>query len=235
MQHLILLHGAVGAKDQLELIANSLTKDFTIHLINFSGHGGEPIPDINFSIKLFAGDVLNYMQVNQVEKANIFGYSMGGYVAMYMAKYHAEKINRVITLATKFYWDERVAAKEIKMLNADTIQQKLPVFAQQLVSRHSPNDWKKVLEKTAKLLRALGSHNTLQPGDYSAVTVPCLILLGDRDKMETLDETVAVYKQLTNAQLGILPNTSHPIEQVNLQYLTFFIKQFLAADFNQFL
>lgn len=224
-----LLHGAIGTKEQLIPLANELPGEFIIHPINFSGHGGETIPDAVFSIQLFAEDVVKYMQENAITKADIFGYSMGGYVAMYIAKHHAEKVSRIITLATKFHWDETVAAKEIKMLNANAIQQKLPVFVQQLSNAHSPNDWKKILEKTAELLTALGSANTLQPADYTTIPVPCLILLGDRDKMVTLDETVSVYRQLPNAQLGILPNTPHPLELVNPKVLAFIVKHFLLV------
>lgn len=229
MRHLILLHGAIGTKEQLIPLANALPAEFIIHPINFSGHGGEPIPDEAFSIQLFAEDVVAYMQRNSITKADIFGYSMGGYVAMYMAKHHAEKVNRIITLATKFHWDEATSAKEVKMLNADIIQQKMPAFTQQLSNAHSPNDWKKVLEKTAELLTALGSVNTLQTADYRGITTPCLLLLGDRDKMVTLDETVSVYQQLPAAQLGILPNTPHPVEQVNVELLAFMVKQYLAV------
>jgi pimeloyl-ACP methyl ester carboxylesterase len=227
MQDLILLHGAIGAKSQLESLANELSNEFKIHLINFSGHGGKPMTEAKFSIALFADDVLDYMEKNSIERADIFGYSMGGYVAVYIAKYHPAKVNRIITLATKFYWDEATAAKEVKMLNADAIQQKVPVFAQQLSERHFPTDWKKLLARTAELLTALGYDNTLQPGDYLTVTAPCLLLLGDRDKMVSLDETLTVYKQLPNAQLGILPGTPHQVELVNLRFLVLFIREFL--------
>lgn len=229
MQHLLLLHGAVGAKQQLEPLANTLNDTFTVHLLNFSGHGGHSMPDSDFSIALFGQDVLSYMQENNIEQADFFGYSMGGYVAMFIAKHHAEKVNRIVTLATKFYWDEAVAAKEIKMLDATAIQQKVPAFAEQLRNRHLPNNWVDVLEKTIVLLRSLGSGDVLKTDDYPAINTACLILLGDRDKMVTLDETVAVYKQLPNAQLCVLPNTPHPLEQVNVELLSFFIKRHLTT------
>jgi pimeloyl-ACP methyl ester carboxylesterase len=230
MRHLILLHGAIGAKEQLQPLADMLQPPFAVHPVNFSGHGGEPIPDAEFSVKLFSENVIDHMQQNQIIKADIFGYSMGGYVAMYMAKYYAEKVDHVITVATKFFWDVATAAKEVKMLNADTIQQKVPSFAEQLSKRHFPGDWKKLLEKTAALLTGLGSHNTLQPEDYLNIHNRCLIMLGDRDKMVTMDETVSVYKQLPSAQLAILPDTPHPIEQVNLQLLSYMIKHYLDGN-----
>src|SRR5690606_38756652 len=128
----------------------------------------------------------------------------------------------------KFHWDEATAAKETKMLNADKIEEKLPAFAQSLEERHAPNDWKEVLGKTIDMLNSMGQDNPLKPEDYTTITHDCMILLGDKDKMITREESLAVYKALPNAQMGMLPATHHPIEQVNIPYLLFYIRQFLG-------
>lgn len=153
---------------------------------------------------------------------------MGGYVAMYLAKYHPERVNKIITLATKFNWNETIAANETKMLNAGKIETKLPDFAAALQKRHAPNEWKTVLEKTAARLIEMGKDNPLKPEDYPAILHPVLLMLGDRDKMVTLDETVEVYKNLPKAQLTILPNTAHPIEMVDQARLAYEIRSFLG-------
>ena len=227
MQHLLLLHGAIGSKDQLQPLANVLQENFIIHTIDFSGHGGSAIPEAPFSIDLFATQALEYLDQNNVAEVNIFGYSMGGYVALYLAKHHPNKLKKIITLGTKFYWDETIAAKEIKMLDPEIIQQKIPAFATQLKERHAPADWKGVLKKTRDLLEGLGNNSPLKSRHYLDILIPCLLLLGDRDKMITLEETIAIHKQLPNAQLGILPATPHPIEQMDIGLLAFFIKRFL--------
>lgn len=229
MQHLLLLHGAMGAKDQLLPLAESLADDFYIHRLNFSGHGGEPMPDKPWSIDLFAQQVLAYLDtyVPAGEPVHLFGYSMGGYVGMYMNRYHPGKLAKTVTLATKFHWDEPGAAKEVQLLNPDTILKKIPAFAEQLEKRHAPQDWKAVLEQTAALLLAMGKDNPLKPEDYQQITAPCLLLLGDRDKMVTLDETLNVYKKLPAGQLGVLPATGHALEQADTKQLSALIKKFI--------
>lgn len=229
MQDLILLHGAIGAADQLEPLANALRVRYRVHVLNFAGHGGRPYGEGGFSMKLFAENVLEYMDEQGLSTANIFGYSMGGYVGMYLARHHAERVGKVVTLATKYHWDEAVAAKEVQMLNAEKIEQKLPAFAEALSSRHQPNDWKEVLQHTAGMLTALGANNTLKPEDYAQITTPVMVLLGDKDKMVGLDETVAVYKALPNACMGVLPNTQHPIEQVDVELLAQLIVRFMGV------
>lgn len=227
MQNLLLLHGAIGAADQLQPLCDALSGNYKVHTIDLSGHGGRAFPEAAFSIPLFATEVLQLMENEGLEDMSIFGYSMGGYVAMYLARHYPERIQKVVTLATKFHWDEDIAAKEVQMLNAEKIMEKLPAFATTLKERHAPNDWRIVLSKTAELLASLGRENTLKVEDYKAIQVPSLLLLGDRDRMVSLEETVTVYKALPNAQMTVLPGTPHPIEQVDTELLAYFIKRFI--------
>jgi pimeloyl-ACP methyl ester carboxylesterase len=157
------------------------------------------------------------MEQKEIQKANIFGYSMGGYVAMYLAKHHPEKIAKVFTFATKFLWNPEIAAKEIKMLDPDKIEMKLPAFAKTLESRHSANNWKTVLNKTAEMMISLGEKNCLSITDYNSIENPVQIGIGDKDTMVTLEETIEVYRNLKNARLLVMPETQHPIERIDKQ------------------
>ncbi len=228
METLLLLHGAIGAADQLQPLAQALEATYMIHTLNFSGHGGKVLGHGEFSMELFANDVLSYIQFNGLGRVSVFGYSMGGYVAMYLARNYPDKINKVITLATKYQWDEAIAAREVQMLNPEKIELKLPAFAATLQQRHKPNDWTEVLGKTATLMASLGADNPLQPSDYALVNAPVLILLGDRDKMVSLEETLAVFKLVPGAQMGVLPGTQHPIEQVDVESLSYVVRKFLG-------
>lgn len=225
MQHILLLHGAIGAKEQLMPLADKLKSSYIVHTLNFSGHGGKPMPT-HFSIEVFANDVLNYLDKNKIDKINIFGYSMGGYVAMYLAKNQPTRINKIMTLATKFDWTEEIAEKEIKMLNPEKIKERLPEFAKMLEERNKPNDWKLALKATAEMMIALGKNNTLQLSDFETIEHQTLISIGDKDSMVTLEETIAVYRKLKNANFLVLPNTQHPIEKVDLNRISTEIRNF---------
>jgi hypothetical protein len=53
-------------------------------------------------------------------------------------------------------------------------------------------------------------------------------MLGDRDKMVSLEETMAVYQGLPNAQFAILPQTAHPIEATDMELLSFMLIRFFC-------
>ncbi|MDO6433650.1 alpha/beta fold hydrolase [Flavitalea sp. BT771] len=225
--HLLLLHGALGAENQLSPLAAELENEFTVHTMDFSGHGREPFPDSPFSIPMFAQDVLTYMDEMQLPETSIFGYSMGGYVGMYLALHHRSRVTKLATLATKFHWDPTIAQREIQMINPEKILEKLPPFAKILEQRHQPKDWKTVLQKTADLLIDLGDKPLLSADNCNNILVPTLLMLGDRDKMVSLGETADIHKSIPNAQLAILPGTPHPIEQVDTIQLADHLRRFL--------
>lgn len=228
MKQLLLLHGAIGASDQLLPLANLLKDNFDIHLLDFSGHGcGSDCT--TFSIDQFSKDVLDYLQKKEIETIAIFGYSMGGYVALQLARQHPEKVELLFTLGTKFDWDPEIAAKEIQLLNPDRIEEKLPAFAHVLAQRHQTLNWKRVLKLTADMMTAMGNDNPLKPADSNEIKHRTRIVLGELDNMVTQKETQEVAEQLPNASLLILKNTSHPIEKVPLNELANEIIRFFGA------
>lgn len=217
MKHLLLLHGALGDKSQFQTLADWLQADFIVHTLNFSGHGGAAMPT-RFSIPGFENDVLNYMDENKIKSAHVFGYSMGGFVALHLAKSNPERIQKIFTLGTKLEWSPEIAARETRMLDAAKIAEKVPAFANQLKNRHAPNDWKEVLEKTSEMMTTLGD-NPLSEKFFASISAPARLSVGDRDTMSSVDETNAAYRQIPGASFMVLPDTQHPIEKVDLERL----------------
>jgi pimeloyl-ACP methyl ester carboxylesterase len=78
---------------------NSLGKKFSkyckVHLIDLRNHGRSPHSD-NFNYEVMCGDVLEYMQDNNIENPIILGHSLGGKVAMKFAFTHPDKIEKII-------------------------------------------------------------------------------------------------------------------------------------------
>lgn len=228
MQHLLLLHGALGAAATLQPLQDLLQSSYTVHTLNFSGHGGEPLPEA-FRIELFADDVLQYLDQHNLQQVDVFGYSMGGYVALYLALYHPTRIGRIFTLATKFAWSPETAAKEARMLQPEKIEEKVPQFAATLAARHAPQDWKAVMHKTADMMQHLGEQPLLTADNLPQISIPVQVSVGDRDNMVSVEETAWAYRHLPNARLLVLPDTRHPLELVDSQRLLHELRQFLGS------
>lgn len=227
MKKILLLHGALGAKSQFEELEKILSSSFIVHTMNFPGHGGKPLPAEPFSIRMFAEDILRRLDDNKIEKINIFGYSMGGYAAMYLARNYPQRTGKIMTVATKFLWDEEIASREVRMLNYDKMKEKVPAYAAELEKRHAPQDLKTILDKTAEMMINLGMDNELKPEDYPLINNEIIVGLGDSDKMVTVQETLDVFNLLPNGRLMVLQNTPHPLERVKTEQLADEIKRFM--------
>ncbi len=222
---LILLHGALGAKAQFGPWIPMLEDKFEVHTLDFEGHGTQPFAARPFAIAHFAENLEQYILGKGLHQPHIFGYSMGGYVALYLAVRKPELLGKIFTFATKLAWTPEGAAKEVKMLDIATILEKVPKFAQMLEVRHHGNDWQQHLTRTAEMMIGLGSAPALTNDDFPKIQNPVRMGIGDRDTMVSLEETIAAYRQLPQAQLFVMPNTPHPIEKIDVSRIVAVIEE----------
>lgn len=221
-EQLLLLHGALGSTAPFDSIIKPLENTYEVYTLNFDGHGGEPIPE-HFSIDLFTNNVIDFLNTKAIDNITVFGYSMGGYVALNAALKVPQKIKKIITLGTKFDWSVATAEKEVKLLNPVVIEEKLPKFAQKLSLEHQPEDWKVIMEKTAQMMLGMANGAKLKDADFKVIDIPVTLGLGSLDHMVSYDETEHVAKLLPNSKLVQLEGVKHPIDMVDKELLLNFI------------
>lgn len=227
---ILLLHGAIGSSAQLQPLSEILkSRGFDPKLFDFAGHGGREISNAAFSIRLFAEEVISWLDDHRIGTIDIFGYSMGGYVALYLAKHYPERAGKIMTVATKLEWTIEIAEKERKMLNPQKIEEKVPKFAAALAQRHAPQDWKEVLGRTGQMMTEMGVHPPMKDVDFSAINSHVLLSVGDKDNMVSREETEHVHHVIQGSSFRILPNTPHPIEQINPDLLAQEISVFFSS------
>ena len=228
MTDLVLLHGALGDATQLAPLATRLGDGRRVVVIELEGHGATPLRDRPLRIESFADDVIARLDRQGIARADVFGYSMGGYVALYLAATSSARIARVATLATKLAWTPEVAARESAMLDPVVIRTKVPRFAAALEARHTGAGWEALLARTAELLRELGARPRVTDTLLASVTQPVRISIGDRDATVTLEECAAAVRQLASGELEVHPRTPHPFEKVSLDRLARSLEEFFA-------
>ena len=209
---IIILHGALGSRHQFDALLERCGS--SARFIEFPGHGSTADQEAPWSIAAFADHVAN--ELEQIGgKARIFGYSMGGYVAMYLAMQRPDLVSRILTVGTKLAWSPTTAEHEAARLDSEGILAKVPHFAADLMRRHGED---------------LGTTPLLTPERVTTLEQPVRLCVGDRDVMVSIDETAALARALPNGQLAVLPGTRHPMEQLDLDQLMFHITTWLDSD-----
>jgi len=228
MEHLILIHGALGSAIQLNPLKQLLEKDFQIHVLEFEGHGKTSGNKAEFSTSKFISELEEIID-HVGQSVHVFGYSMGGFIALLTASKENSKIKSITTLGTKMSWSPEIAEREVKHLNPEFIMEKVPAFVSALESQHGSH-WKEVMRRTADYMKQLGHENPITQARMSQLSIPVQICLGDQDRMVSMEETQQVHGWIANSQFKKLENSKHPLEQTDLTALSDAIRSFVDSE-----
>ncbi|GAB4580370.1 MAG: hypothetical protein Fur0022_31100 [Anaerolineales bacterium] len=224
---LLLLHGALGTQTQWDHLVDQLADDFDVHRLTFEGHGDQALGHDRFRIEHFAANVIAYLDAHGLTQTDIFGYSMGGYVALTLAASHPDRVRRIFTLGTELVWTPERAARDVKMLDADKIAEKVPAFARTLEARHPAFGWRNVLAATMEMLIDLGQNPRLTEETFRTLPHRIRLGVGDQDTTAGVEDTVAVFRWLQKGELQVFPSTPHPFERVDVGMLAGAVREFV--------
>ena len=88
----LFLHGLGSSVRDLDLQVPAFSHDYCVLTIDMRGHGRSSKPSEQYSMPIFAKDVIAVMDNLQIEKAHIVGLSMGGMIAFQLAVDCPERI-----------------------------------------------------------------------------------------------------------------------------------------------
>lgn len=221
MKRILLLHGALGSTQDLVKLSQELElKGMHCFMIDFIGHGFSKFEE-PLSIENLLGQTRKFIENNQLQGCVVFGYSLGGYIALKLAEKIPEIFSGIVTLATKLTWTQEIALKEASKCDEDTIKSKAPFYFKNLSEQHL--DPSGLLTATKALLLGMPEQTEI-PG--SKITCPILLLLGESDKLVTFEETSAFNETLSGGTIKMLTNTKHALESADTLELAHLIEKF---------
>lgn len=210
---LLLIHGALGCGAQFRACFQDAIPDHW-HFPDLAGHGqrcSEGFPD---SLEAMADDLHHWIRGKGFSQADVFGYSMGGYVALLLASRPDHPIARITTLGTKMEWSPEIASKETARLNPELMEAKIPAFAERLAALHGQN-WKALVRQTATWLELLGATTPLNADSFARIRIPVRICLGSKDVMVSEAESRRAAASIPGASFSLLEEEPHVLEQVS--------------------
>ena len=112
---LLALHSAAGSAElDLQRLAAEWSRHHRVLLVDFSGHGRSgAAPDAPFTFDTFIGDAVAALDHFGVAQADVFGFSMGGGVALGLAARHPARVRRLAVHGVNVQWDESEARQMV--------------------------------------------------------------------------------------------------------------------------
>ncbi|MBD1381586.1 alpha/beta fold hydrolase [Metabacillus arenae] len=90
---IVLLHGFCGSHEYFKYLIPELSKRHRVLAIDLRGHGESSTVMNEYDINEMADDIAGILKSLEVQKAILFGHSLGGYVSLAFAEKYPDKIS----------------------------------------------------------------------------------------------------------------------------------------------
>ncbi|XAS71718.1 alpha/beta hydrolase [Micrococcaceae bacterium Sec5.1] len=217
---LLLLHGGLfDIQQQFGALIPGLSEGRRVIATDFQGHGRTNDIDRPLKTADLASDVVGLLEHLGVREADVFGFSVGGAVALHLAINRPELVRKLIVSSVSFTPDgdrggnaEAVASMTVDMIAGTPMEQRYLA-----VSPHPDR------EHLQGLLDKLGHYDAGSSGwsddEIRGIAAPTLITVGDCD-MVKLEHAVRFlqlrggdvngdFEGVPASQLAVFPGTTH--------------------------
>ena len=221
---IIFIHGFPFNKYMWNKQMEVLKENYRVIAYDVRGHGNSDAGAEDFSIDLFATDLLNLMDALKIDKAMLCGLSMGGYIALNAVENDPDRFDALILSDTTCTADTR-EAKEKRMKTIESIKKDgVEKFAEESIKNlFAPESFStKKLEIAAvremivntteeslcKTLRAFYERKETC-SKLSDLYVPVLIMVGEEDKITPLAAAQLMNEKIKESSLSIVEHAGH--------------------------
>ena len=91
----VLIHGLFGSLDNLGLLARPLSEQYRVISVDLRNHGGS-FHSADMCYPTLATDITHLMDHLEIDEATLIGHSMGGKVAMQLAKQAPKRVSKLV-------------------------------------------------------------------------------------------------------------------------------------------
>lgn len=217
---LLMLHGAAGSTTlETAPLMRRLEPHFHVVAVDFTGHGrsSAPSPDTPFTPDLFADNARAALDHFDVASAPVFGFSMGGNMALHFARLHPDRVDRLAVHAANVDWNDDLVRAMNTRLNADLIEARRPEMAAALDAAHT--DWKRLFATMRDFVKTLPAETEGMLDAADRLDVPTLVSAVDRDDLFPTDAPLTLHRRLPDARLALLPGDRHALSEAPLDVL----------------
>jgi len=230
----ILIHGIGCAVESWELNIHELAKNNRVYALDLVGFGRSDKPKIDYSFSVFAGFVKDFMMTQNIDRASLIGWSLGGGTSLQFAIDFPDKLEKLVLLASVGLGKEihlmfRMSSIPLigKLLSRPS-RKGLTRFFKECVFDHSLLT-DEFVDFYYQLAASPGGHDawlaTLRNGvnfggvkkdilqnfqeHFNSIKAPTLIIWGKQDRVFPFNHANEAEKRLPNAEVYVIEQCGH--------------------------
>jgi pimeloyl-ACP methyl ester carboxylesterase len=200
---LVLLHGGLTTLElSFGVVMPLLAEHHRVIAVELQGHGRTADIDRPMAFEHLADDVVGLLDHLGIERADVFGFSLGGLTTYELLVHHPNRVRRAV-VASADHRNDR---------GGEVDPDRLPTEADFAAMRDAyaavapdPAHFGAFAEKAVAMVHGFGGWTDDQ---LRGIEAPVLVLIGDTDFILVPNAAEAA-ELLPNGQLAVLPGTTH--------------------------
>jgi pimeloyl-ACP methyl ester carboxylesterase len=222
----VLIHGLGDDHRAWRKVIPELALEHRVLLYDFRGHGQSTLGDADGTLAQLSDDMIALMDLLELGRATLAGFSLGGTIAMRAAIDHPDRVRELALVATSSRTNQ--AAADWYRERAQMITDGDPGVRQTLdrdtedVYRNRPEETEAGLlirrqstadprgHANACLAMAELREHPLDPG-LGHIRAPTVIVAGEQDQHCPPRAAEIIAEAIAGSRLEVLPDTGHPI------------------------
>jgi pimeloyl-ACP methyl ester carboxylesterase len=239
-QPLILLHGGTDTSQMWQPFLSSFVPHFRVIAPHSRAHGRTNNPDGELSYHLMADDVVAFIQALNLIQPLVFGYSDGGQIALEIGMRYPG-LTAALVVGAAWYEFSETYVNSLKasgfegpdVVDFEKLQRVAPEWVGLLKTEHAHTDdsdyWQTLLKQISGMWWTPLNYTA---EDFYKITAPTLILVGDRDGLIELNQAIDMYHLIPNAELVVLPNTTHfsALNELSINIVLDFLRRHATSE-----
>ena len=241
----LLLHGGLSNSDALlDSIGVPLGERRRVAAFDRRGHGRTADTPEAFHYESMVDETIAFIE-HIGGPVHIVGWSDGGIVGLLLALRRPELVDRLVAIGANYHWN--MSTGVAGATTADTTEPAQQPATATGDSDHDPSDDSVMVQiaagyaerspdgadhwavVAAKGFHLFGIEPELTVDDLARVSVPVLVMAGD-DDLIPLGHTTAFFAALPEAQLAIVPGSSHGLPMEHPHEVARLIDRFLSSE-----
>lgn len=229
----IMLHGVGGHAEAFARNVVPLGERFNARAIDYYGHGLTEFGSLPFSKNAFVKHLIDFMDAAGIEKAHLIGESLGGWIALWAAIEHPDRVGKVVYTVgayIKVPVDDATAAKtaagtaELKRLSLQFLKEpsRENVYKRLCWLFHKPEReitpelvdlrwalYQKRLGMPSSAVTIGESDDELTPEVFARVPCPILFLWSDHNPTQQIAAAKKAMTYCKNAEFALIEDSAH--------------------------
>ena len=224
---LLLLHGGFGTNYDFANQIPDFAKHFRVVAFERAGHGRSPDTDEPFSFDIMTAYTVELVEKLKIGAVNVLGWSDGAVIAFLLAISREDLVKRIVSVGGLFSTDS-LAPKDVAWLRGvtpESFRKVEPSIVERYegLSPDGPGHFPVVFQKT---IRMWLNEPNISKDDLGKISAPALVMAGDRDATR-FEHTLELFRSIRNAEMCIVPGTTHFLLSEKPELATRVILEFL--------